>query len=208
MPDTLEIIYALLWIFGQNRPSIVKRGKRQNQKVIKEKQSKLNTKTRKKRELIHLSQSLVSIISPHKHNDFLRSLEAVNVTFWRPKRKKQRILNFLLDDFFLVKWAEKEILDKIHTIQHSGEHRFQHELLFFKLTFINSFLRFIFLCFFASLITHPFLTTWKFFFRIWPNLPTKFWWFNNNSFLRLPFTPTKRFKLRSRVYETSVTKRF
>ena len=42
MPNSLENIYALLWIFARNRPSMVKR-RSDKTKGIKEKQSKFNT---------------------------------------------------------------------------------------------------------------------------------------------------------------------
>ena len=42
MPNSLEKIYALLWIFARNRPSMVKR-KSDKTKGTREKQSKLNT---------------------------------------------------------------------------------------------------------------------------------------------------------------------
>ena len=42
MPNSLENIYALIWIFARNRPSMVKR-RSDKTKGIKEKQSKFNT---------------------------------------------------------------------------------------------------------------------------------------------------------------------
>ena len=52
MPNSLENIYALLWIFARNRPSMVKRT---SDKTIKEKQSKFNTQKLEKLRTVFLS---------------------------------------------------------------------------------------------------------------------------------------------------------
>ena len=80
MPNYLENIYALLWIFARNRPSMVKR-RSDKTKGSREKQSNFNTqKTKKLRTDLFILNACIIIINSNKQNDFLSILKAVNVT--------------------------------------------------------------------------------------------------------------------------------
>ena len=81
MPNSLENIYALLWIFVRNRPSMVKR-RNDKTKGIKEKQAKFSTqKLEKLRTDLFILNACIIIINSNNQNDFLSILKAVNVTF-------------------------------------------------------------------------------------------------------------------------------